>query len=325
MSWNEDSLHRWLAEQAWPEGLVDHVAMTPRSSSPSTAGWRSALTSASRKSTSTPASSWRSPEGKLSCAASLGPCGHPRASDRGDLDPQRRRHVARERALRSLLQGARAAAAEHGAELVAGDLASAPGALVISVSAIGRVAGGDLLLAATGRGQARGSTSQARWAERISWPSSRDPASLRPDRIGGRGDRHDGRQRRPRMGSASPATGLGVWRPHRVGRTPRPPRRPRRRVGDATAALEAALHDGEDHELIATSEVALPDPCGIRVGAVEAGEGLVLASASGRAKRLEGRWQPSATRGGPMVSRTLERFRPPRALGRDKVSRWPWT
>ena len=70
-----------------------------------------------------------------------------------------------EGALRMLLQGARAAAAEHGAELVAGDLAAAPGPLVISVSAIGRVAHGDPRPAVTARVLVRASTSRARWVE----------------------------------------------------------------------------------------------------------------------------------------------------------------
>lgn len=296
MSWNEDSLHRWLAEQAWPEGLVgsrghDAAVLEPVDGRLAfcadqciegvhfDSGVQLAL--AGRKAV-------------LRCLS--------------DLAATRARPIAvtltlsaagtcEERALRSLLQGARAAAAEHGAELVAGDLASAPGALVISVSAIGRVAGGD---PPPGRDRAR--PGQGVY---LSGP------------VGGSAFRGRHLEIRPRFDlieSAGEATAMMdvsdglAWDLHRLLRAsgcgarieldalPVHPDALDAASGDATAALEAALHDGEDHELIATSEVALPDPW-IRVGAVEAGEGLVLASASGRAKRLEGRWQPSATRG----------------------------
>ena len=57
--------------------------------------------------------------------------------------------------------------------------------------------------------------------------------------------------------------------------------------GDPAAALDAALHDGEDHELLATSDLALPGPW-VRVGEIESGEGLRLTSRSGIAPSLEG-------------------------------------
>ena len=69
-----------------------------------------------------------------------------------------------------------------------------------------------------------------------------------------------------------------------------------RNAVEAAAALDAALHDGEDHELVATSDIALPGPW-VRVGEIESGEGLRLTSRSGIAPSLEGRWSPSTSRG----------------------------
>ena len=83
---------------------------------------------------------------------------------------------------------------------------------------------------------------------------------------------------------------------------------------------------GEDHELLATSDLALPGPW-VRVGEIESGEGLRLTSRSGIAPSLEGRWslhvQGLVARRAPTLTGSAPHMK--RGSRCDKVSRWPWT
>lgn len=296
MSWNEDSLHRWLAEQPWPAGLAgsrghDAAVLEPID------GRVAFCADQCIEGVHFDSGSDLARAGSKAVLRCL-----------SDLAATRARPVAvtltlsaavtcEEHALRMLLQGARAAAAEHGAELVAGDLASAPGPLVISVSAIGRIAPG-----ASPPGRDRALPGQGIY---LSGP------------VGGSAYRGRHLEIRPRfdlIDSASRATAMMdvsdglAWDLHRLLRAsgcggfidldvlPVHHDALAAASGNLAAALDAALHDGEDHELLATSDVDLTGPW-VRVGEVEAGEGLRITSRSGIATTLEGHWRPSASRG----------------------------
>lgn len=296
MSWNEDSLHRWLAEQPWPEGLAGsrgHDAAVLESIEGRVAFCADQCIEGVHFESGTDLAR----AGRKSVLRCL-----------SDLAATRARPVAvsltlsaavtcPEDALQLLLQGARAAAAEHGAELVAGDLAAAPGPLVISVSAIGRIAHGD---SPPGRDRAR--PGQGIY---LSGP------------VGGSAYRGRHIEIRPRFDlieSARAATAMMdvsdglAWDLHRLLRAsacggcvdldviPVHADALAAASRDPAAALDAALHDGEDHELLATSDIALPGPW-VRVGEIESGDGLRLTSRSGIAPSLEGRWSPSMSRG----------------------------
>ena len=292
MSWNEDSLHGWLAAQPWPDGLagsrghdaavldaiegrvalcadqcIEAVHFEPAID----------LARAGRKAV-------------LRCLSDLAATrAHPIAVTLTLSAGSTRQEVE----LQALLQGARSAAAEHGAELVAGDLACAPGRLVISVSALGRLRGAD---APPGRDLAR--PGQGIY---LSGP------------VGGSAFRGRHLEPRPRFDlieSARCASAMMdvsdglAWDLHRLLRASRCAGRlaldaiPVHRdaieaaSGDSASALDAALHDGEDHELLATADIELPAPW-VRVGEVTAGEGLLIGSKDDLAADLEGRWDPA--------------------------------
>lgn len=295
MSWNEDSLHRWLADQPWPEGLAGsrgHDAAVLE-----IAGGRVALCAdqciedvhfeagidlarAGRKAV-------------LRCLSDLAATRALPVAVTLTLSADMTRE---ETALQSLLQGARAAAAEHGAELVAGDLACAPGRLMISVSALGKVQGDadppgrDLARAGQGiylSGPVGGSAFRGRQLEpvpRFDLIESAMGASAMMDVSDGLAwDLH-------RLLRASTCGGRVS-----LEAVPIHPDAIEAASGDPGSALDAALHDGEDHELLATSDAVLPAPW-VRVGEVIAGEGLVFASKSGLPAGLVGRWIPGTGR-----------------------------
>ncbi len=295
MSWNEDSLHRWLAAQPWPEGLAgsrghDAAVLAPIAGRAAFCADQCIegvhfepdvdLARAGRKAV-------------LRCLADLAAT---RALPKAVTLTLCAEATRDERELQSLLGGARAAAVEHGAELVAGDLACAPGSLVISVSALGELHGEE---APPGRDRAR--PGQGIY---LSGP------------LGGSGFRGRHLEPRPRFDlieSARRASAMMdvsdglAWDLHRLLRAsgcggridldvlPVHPDAVAANPGEPGQALEAALHDGEDHELLATADAALPPPW-LRVGEVTSAGGLVLTSERDLAASLEGRWDPGAGR-----------------------------
>lgn len=211
--------------------------------------------------------------------------------------------------IRAAIGGLRAAASRHGAELVGGDLASASAPRSLAVTALGEFLG----------------------ARR---PPGRDRA--RPGEVllltGPVGGSRLGRHLRPRprldegrwlfeRGAAAlmdVSDGL-AWDLHRLARTAGvrivlervPLHRDARRAArlDGRSALDHGLHDGEDHELLATlapgklsrvlREAPTRCPGLVVVGRVEAGRGLVLDAglAGGRQRRWdpgEGGWRHGA-------------------------------
>ncbi|MEE2939355.1 MAG: thiamine-phosphate kinase [Planctomycetota bacterium] len=293
MTWSEDSLHRWLAEQPWPAGLAGsrgHDAAVLDA-----IGGRLAfcadqcIEGVHFRSGVDPGRAGR--KAVLRCLSDLAAARSLPVAVTLTLSAEAARE---ERDLRALLLGARAAAAEHGAELVAGDLACAAGRLLISVSALGEVHGDE---PPPGRDRAR--PGQGIY---LSGP------------VGGSGfeDRH--LEPTPRFDLIDSARGASAmmdvsdglaWDLHRLLRAsgcggrieldgvPVHPDALAAASGDTTAALDAALHDGEDHELIATADATLPAPW-VRVGVVTAGKGLLIASESTAAISLAGPWVPVA-------------------------------
>lgn len=296
MAWNEDSLHRWLAEQPWPEGLAgsrghDAAVIKPIAGCPALCADQ-CIEGVHFEPATAPERAGR--KAVLRCLS--------------DLAATRARAVAvtltvsapasrDEAELRALLGGAREAAAEHGAELVAGDLACAPGPLVLSVSAIGEVLGS---APPPGRDRARpgegiylsgpvgGSFGSGRHLEprpRFDLVDALHAATAAMDVSDGLAwDLH-------RLLRSS-----GVGGHIRLDSVPVHPDASAATPDDARAALGAALHDGEDHELLATSRAELPAPWTL-IGEVVAGEGLELVADAPELGELAGRWTPERGRG----------------------------
>ena len=138
--WSEDALHRWLAEQPWPASLVgsrgDDAAVLGEVPGRSVlcadqcvenihfvraAGGRAAGRKAVLRALSDLAASAAQPVAvTLTLSA-----------------PPRMEGMDAERWIQALLTGANEAAVEHGAELVAGDLAQSHGPIALSVTALG--------------------------------------------------------------------------------------------------------------------------------------------------------------------------------------------
>jgi thiamine-monophosphate kinase len=200
--------------------------------------------------------------------------------------------------IRSVLSGARAAARACGADLVGGDLACVRGPACLSVTAVGETTG---LGRAPGRDRAR--------------PGQ---ALVLTGPVGGsRLGRH--LRIRPRLRAGQQLHGLGAtammdvsdglaWDLHRLARASGiridldldrvPIHRDARAAarGDRRDALDHALHDGEDHELVATipeRRVALARSRIrglVRIGRVSRGSGVWLHGPGKDARR----WKPSA-------------------------------
>ncbi len=308
MPWSEDSVHRWLARAPRPKGLAGsalHDASVLRrlagkpvvcvdqtvegrhfepGADPRAVGAKAVL----RALSDLAASAARPRAVVLALSA-------PPSTD--------------EAWIRAAIGGLRSAAARYGAELVGGDLASASGPRSLSVTALGEFPGARR---PPGRDRARA-------GERV----------LLSGPVGGsRLGRHlalrprldEGRWLFERGAAALMDVSDGLaWDLHRLARRAGvrivlervPLHRDARRVArlDGRSALDHALHDGEDHELIATLAPArlarvlreAPARCpGLAViGRVEAGRGLVLGAelTAGRPRRWdprEGGWRHGA-------------------------------
>jgi len=138
VSWNEDSLHRWLQRRLAPHGLAaglgnDAAVLRASVERPVLcadqalegvhfeAGARAALV------------------GRKACARALSDLAASAAEPRAVLLTVRAPRSEAEARLRSLIGAVEAEALRHGASLVGGDLACGPGPLSLSVSALGEL------------------------------------------------------------------------------------------------------------------------------------------------------------------------------------------
>jgi thiamine-monophosphate kinase len=292
MSWSEDRLHRWLARTRAP-----HDAAVLRRLRGKPVVCCDACIEGVHFERSTPA---RAAGGKAARRA-LSDLAATAARPRALLLALSAPRTASEARLRGLIEGVRAGARRAGAELVGGDLACQRGPVHLSVTAIGEYEG-------AGTPPAR---SRARAGDLV----------LLTGPVGGsRLGRHlvfEPRFAEGRFLAAAGAHALMdvsdglAWDLFRLARSAGvaielelesvPLHRDAARLPGS--ALAHALHDGEDHELIACISPARWKRCAQRararfprlrvVGRVRAGAGLVLRDARGmtrRWKRAEGGW-----------------------------------
>ncbi len=250
MSWNEDSLHRWLARRPRPRASLDFgndaAVLARELERPVTCvdtvvegvhferGERAALA------------------GAKACARALSDLAATGAEPRAVLLGLRASRREEERRLRGLIAALDLCARLHGAALVGGDTTCADGPLSLTVTAIGELPRG---VTAPSRRRAR--------AHQVVVATGAFGGSLL------------GRHLRiePRFDAARWLLGLGatammdvsdglaldLWRIARasgvaidIGVVPVHPDARRLAARTGRSALAHALHDGEDHELIAT-------------------------------------------------------------------------
>jgi len=197
----------------------------------------------------------------------------------------------------ALIDGVRREARRHGAELVGGDLSATSGPFVVGVSALG-----DFELAGRPPGRDR-----ARAGQRVVVTGALGGSLLgRHLRIEPRLDAGRALARAGATALMDVSDGL-AWDLFRLARAAgvaielelervplhRDARRRARTSG--RTPLDHALHDGEDHELLATLPARAPLPRGVvELGRVVRGAGLVLVDARGRRRRWTARaggWQ----------------------------------
>ncbi len=304
MAWNEDSLHRWMGRALGPRGLAadfgNDAAVLARRLERAVLCADQAIEGVHFLADAPSAA-----VAHKACARALSDLAASAASARAVLLTLRAPEGADERRLRALIRGVRDTARSAGAELVGGDLACAPGPLSLSVTAVGELAPG---LAPLSRSRARagqvlvatgpfGGSALGRHL-RI---APRFAEGLWLARLGASA-----------MMDVSDGLALDLSRIARASQVRlrvrsvpihRDARRLARRTG--RSPLQHALHDGEDHELVATLPAQAleravreaPRRCpGFAVlGAVERGEGLFLPvddagdGASGANVRFDGR------------------------------------
>ena len=283
MTWSEDSLHRWLARTTAPSDAAVLRALRGR---PVVCCDTCIEGVHFERSTSARAAGGKAARRALSDLAATG--ARPRALLLALSAPR----AASEARMRGLIEGVRSA----GVELVGGDLACHRGEVHLSVSAIGEY---ELAGAPPARSRARAG----------------DLVLLTGPVGGSRLGRHLAFEPRFAEGRFLARAGAHAlmdvsdglaWDLHRLARAAGvrielelgavPVHRDARRAGGD--ALQHALHDGEDHELIACMAEADWRRCAARarrafprlcvVGRVRRGRGLVLLDARGTARR----WRP---------------------------------
>lgn len=303
MGWDEDGLHRWLARTATTGGLagspMHDAAVFP---------WREpravACVDQTIEGVHAPLGVAGRVLGRKAAARALSDLAATAARPRAVLcalaaDPSE--GAAR---LRRVLEGVRAEARRAGAELAGGDLSARPGPLALAVTALGerpakrppgrdRARPGDRLLLTGpvgGAGLGRNLRIRPRLAEGL-WLVEAGARAMMDISDGLAWDLY-------RLARAS-----GV----RVVLERVPLHRDARRAAraDGRTPLDHALHDGEDHELVATLAPAAarralalaPRRCRglVEIGRIERGSGLWLASelTGGRGRRWrreEGGW-----------------------------------
>ncbi|MBK7877560.1 MAG: thiamine-phosphate kinase [Planctomycetes bacterium] len=291
MTWSEDSIHRWLARGPRPRGLAgsrghDAAVLAELGGRPvvcadqvvegvhflATASARAVGRKAACRALSDLAATAASPRALVCTLAA------PRTKD--------------EAWLRGVLSGVRAAAREHGADLVAGDLSSTPGPATVAVTALG---------AFEGRGAPPG-RDRARAGELVVLTGAVGGSLL---------GRHFAIAPRLAAGRALHRAGAAAmmdvsdglaWDLFRLARAAGvgvelelariPVHADARRLARRThrPPLDHALHDGEDHELLATlaprAARRVAQELGFHVvGRVVRGAGLALVRADGGRER----------------------------------------
>ncbi|MEM9799858.1 MAG: thiamine-phosphate kinase [Planctomycetota bacterium] len=290
--WSEDRLHRWLATLDWPVGLAGSrghdAAVLDRSDQ-----LAAICTDQCIEGVHVPPDAPGDVVGRKAVLRTLSDLAATAARARAVTLAVRAPAERDEDWLRAAITAAREAAVAHGAELVAGDLAAGPGPASIVVAALGEV---DATRAPVGRDRAR--------------PGQRVVVT---GPLGG--SLAGGRQLRPvpRFDAAATLAEAGatammdvsdglaldlfrIARSSNVRIVIQEDHVPIHADADLAAgesgrtALDHALHDGEDHELVATLAGEVPGGC-IDLGRVEEGEGLALLGPAGSRE-----WRPD--RGG---------------------------
>lgn len=294
--WSEDALHRWLAEQPWPVGLAgsrghDAAVLHGLEGRPVTCTDQ-CIEGVHFETEAEPAVVGA--KAVLRCLSDLAAtAARPVAVTLAVRAPAAQTDAQ----LQALISGARAAAAKHGAELVAGDLAQAPGPLGLTVSALGAYErvdvppGRDRAVAGQGiflSGPVGGSLAAGRHLA----PVPRFDAAARAAHATAMMDVSDGLAwdifRLLRASGVAGCLELDAVPVHADATN--------QAGGNWLRALDAALHDGEDHELLATAGDPLPAPW-VQIGEVLEGDGLRLASTDPTLEPLVGPWTRGAGRG----------------------------
>lgn len=281
MSWNEDRLHRWLARAPAPPVLAaesGHDAAVLRPDGGRSVACCDQVVAGVHAAPNTPPAQL----GRKAAARALSDLAATAAVPRALLCAVRAPHEASEADLKALLSGVRREGARHGAPLVGGDLTSGEGALSVTVTGLGSLPGGR-------RAPTR---ARARAGQRLVVTGPVGGSLL------GRHLRISPRLAEGRALAEAGATALMdisdglAWDLHRLARAAgvrivleRVPlhvdaRRAARTTG--RTALDHGLHDGEDHELLATlpraaaRRVTQEHGAWVDIGRVEPGRGLRL-------------------------------------------------
>lgn len=295
MSWNEDALHRWLSGLEWPRGLAgsrghDAAVLHAQGERPVICADQCV-----EGVHFTPDTDRRS-AGAKAVLRTLSDLAAAAATARAVTLAVRAPESWTEEEIQAAILGAREAAVEYGAELVAGDMALAPGAAGLSVTALGFLEG-------SGRpvGRDRAEPGQEVW---LTGPVGGSLTSGRHLRIVPRLAEGRALARAGATAMMDVSDGLALDL-HRLARASgvaieldaeAVPVHQDVEGGAGLAvgsALFHALHDGEDHELVACmaprgdgSSRELP---GGVIGTVMEGDGLWIRSGAERS-----RWTPGS-------------------------------
>ncbi len=299
MAWSEDRLHRWLASRPAPAGLAGD---TGHDAAVLVAAPGRDVVCVDQVIEGVHVEHGESPRrvgAKAACRA-LSDLAATAARPRALLVALRAPRDTGEARLRALLAAVDGAGRRYGAPLVGGDLACAPGPLSLAVTALGTIGAG-------GRPPSR---ARARAGQVVVLTGPVGGSAL------GRHLRIRPRLEEGRWLAQCGATAMMdvsdglAWDLYRLARRARvhidleqvPLHRDARRAArqSGRAALDHALHDGEDHELLATlPRRALPRvlaeaqehcPGLVVVGRVTAGRGLWVATEEGQLRP----WRPGS-------------------------------
>ena len=306
MSWDEDSLHRWLAGGEAPQGVVGgrgHDAAVLRASSGRSVHCVDQTIEGVHVLPGTPPAKI----GRKACARALSDLAATAAHARAVLCALHVPGSREESWIRGVISGVRKLAREHGADLIGGDLAAVRGRAAICVSAIGELGG-------RRRPPAR---DRAKPGQHVLLTGPTGGSSL---------GRHltfaprlaEGRWLHERGASALMDVSDGLaWDLYRLARSsgvrieldhvPLHPAARRLAKSSGKSPVWHALHDGEDHELIATLDardagLALKSaprhaPKLVAIGRVTEGQGLWLRGPDERQRAWrpgEGGWRHGA-------------------------------
>jgi thiamine-monophosphate kinase len=290
MSWSEDSLHRWLLRRSRPGVLAgsrghDAAVLRALRGRPVVCVDQT-LVGVHALPEARPGDLGRKAANRaLSDLAAT--AARPRALTLALAAPAE----LEERWLRAVIAGVAAAAEACGADLVAGDLSGTPGPASLSVTAIGELAG---RRRPPGRDRARPGQRLV-----LTGPVG---GSLAGRHLRFRPRLTEGRALWEAGATAMMDISDGLaWDLHRLARASgvqlllervpvhRDARRASRESG--RSPLEHALHDGEDHELVATLPAGAALPAGtVEIGRVREGRGLLLGGELAEPPR---RWDPA--------------------------------